>query len=135
MKHNVMLTLSSLLSILLMTFHLADDIIRGFEPGGLKNIFGVLILVTWLYGTLGLVERRSGHVIILLGSLLGTVVPVVHMMGEGLVGDKIAGSGGIFFWVWTLIMLNVTAIFSVILSAHRLWRLLRRQPRHSTTPT
>ena len=38
MKHNVMLTIASLLSILFLTFHLADDIVRGFEPGGLTNL-------------------------------------------------------------------------------------------------
>jgi uncharacterized Tic20 family protein len=27
-------------------------------------------------------ERRAGYVIILLGSLLGLVVPVIHMMGR-----------------------------------------------------
>jgi hypothetical protein len=31
MKDNVMLTITSLLSILFFTFHLTDDIIRGFE--------------------------------------------------------------------------------------------------------
>ncbi len=34
MKHNVMLTVASLLSILFLTFHLTDDIVRGFEKGG-----------------------------------------------------------------------------------------------------
>jgi len=29
MKHSVMLTITSLLSILLFTFHFADDIVRG----------------------------------------------------------------------------------------------------------
>ena len=52
MKHNVMLTITSLLSILFMTFHLTDDIIRGMASGGVSNLFGVLILVVWLYGTL-----------------------------------------------------------------------------------
>ena len=33
MKHNIMLTITSLLSILFVTFHLADDIVRGFEIG------------------------------------------------------------------------------------------------------
>src|SRR5436305_3972494 len=33
MKQNVMLTIASLLSILLLTFHLTDDIARGMEPG------------------------------------------------------------------------------------------------------
>lgn len=125
MKHNVMLTIVSLLSILLMTFHLSDDIVRGMEPGGVKNLIGVVILVIWLYGTLVLAGRRSGYVIMLLGSILGSGVPVVHMTGAGLVGGKIAESNGIFFWVWTLITLGVTAMFSAILSARGLWDTFR----------
>lgn len=134
MNHNVTLTISSLLSILLMTFHLSDDIVRGIEPGGVKNIIGVLMTVVWLYATLVLAGRRSGHVIIILGSILGSAVPVVHMMGAGLVGGRIANSSGVFFWVWTLITLQVTAIFSLILSARGLWSLLRGQPRQSNNP-
>ena len=128
MKHNVMLTIASLLSILFMTFHLTDDIIRGMASGGVSNLFGVLILVVWLYGTLVLAERRSGYVIILLGSLLGLGVPVIHMMGKGVgVGGNIANSSGAFFFVWTLIALGVTALFSVILSVRGLWSLRRGQ--------
>jgi hypothetical protein len=123
MKRSVMLTITSLISILLFTFHLCDDIVRGIEPGGPKNISGVLMIVVWLYGTLVLAERRSGYIIILLGSILGSGVPVLHMMGKGLVGGRIANSSGIFFWVWTLITLQVTAIFSLILSARGLWSL------------
>ena len=33
------------------------------------------------------------------------------------------GSSGAFFWVWTLVALGVCTVFSVILSAHGLWRL------------
>ncbi|HLA11933.1 MAG TPA: hypothetical protein VJ023_15210 [Pyrinomonadaceae bacterium] len=123
MKRSVMLTITSLLSILLMTFHLSDDIVRGIEPGGVKNIIGVLMMVVWLYGTLVLAERRSGYIIILLGSILGSGVPVVHMLGVGLVGGRIANSSGLFFWVWTLIALQVTAIFSLFLSARGLWSM------------
>ena len=123
MKRSVLLTITSLLSILFMTFHLSDDIVRGLEPGGVKNIIGVLMLVVWLYGTLVLAERRSGYVIILLGSILGSGVPVVHMIGKGLVGGRIANSSGVFFFVWTLMALGVTALFSVILSASGLWSL------------
>jgi len=128
MKHNVMLTIASLLSILFMTFHLTDDIIRGMASGRVSNLFGVLILVVWLYGTLVLAERRSGYVIILLGSLLGSGIPVLHMMGKGVGGD-FAKSSGAFFFVWTLIALGVTALFSVILSARGLWSLQWGQPR------
>jgi hypothetical protein len=127
MKQNIMLTIASLLSILFMTFHLTDDVVRGMVAGGISNMVGVLILVVWLYGTLVLAERRSGYIIILLGSLLGSVVPVIHMRGAG-VGGEIAESSGGFFFVWTLIALGVTAIFSVILSARGLWSLQRGQP-------
>ncbi len=75
MKHNIILTITSLLSILFLTFHLTDDIVRRMEPGGLSNFTGVLILVVWLYGTLVLAERRSGYVLLLLGSLPGLIVP------------------------------------------------------------
>jgi hypothetical protein len=88
MKRNVMLTIASLLSILFMTFHLTDDIVRGMEPGTLSNLIAVPILVVWLYGTLVLAERRSGYVIILLGSLLGLVVPVIHMKGGSRRSDR-----------------------------------------------
>ena len=129
MKRSVMLTITSLLSILFFTFHFADDIVRGSEPGGFKNLRGVLTLVVWLYGTLVLAERRSGYIIILLGSLLGLLMPVAHMWRVGLVGGRIANSSGIFFWVWTLITLGVTANFSVILSVRGLWSLPWRRSR------
>src|SRR2546422_11253563 len=125
-----MLTVASLLSILFMTFHLTDDIVRGFERGGASNLTAVPIFVVWLYGTLVLAERRSGYIIILLGSLLGLGVPVIHMMGKGVgVGGNIAKSSGAFFFVWTLIALGVTALFSVILSVRGLWGLQWRRPR------
>jgi hypothetical protein len=131
MKHSVMLTIASLLSLLFLTFHLTDDIVRGMEPGGLSNLIGgVLISVVWLYGTLVLAGRRSGYVIILLGSLLGLFVPYVHMRGKGVgVASGIANSSGGFFFVWTLIAIGVTALFSIILSAHGLWSLRRGQSR------
>src|SRR5262249_2948761 len=95
-----------------MTFNLTDDIVRGMEPGTVSNLIAVPILVVWLYGTLVLTERRSGYVIILLGSLLGLVVPFIHMIGAG-VGGAIAKSSGAFFFIWTLLALRVTALFSV----------------------
>jgi hypothetical protein len=129
MKQNVLLTIASLLSILLSTFHLSDDIVRGMEKGGASNLIAIPILVVWLYGTLALAERRSGYVIVLLGSLLGLAIPLVHMRGAG-VGAQVAKvpSGG-FFFVWTMIALGVTALFSLILSARALWKLQLGRPR------
>jgi hypothetical protein len=123
MRNNVILTITSLLSIFLMSFHLADDVVRGMEPGGFLNLIVVLVLVVWLYGTLALAERRSGYVILLLGSLLGVTVLVVHLKGAG-VGNIAKSSGG-FFFVWTLLALGVTAGFSFILAARGLWSLRR----------
>jgi hypothetical protein len=128
MKHNVMLTVTSLMSVLLLTFHLTDDIVRGMEKGGLANLVAVPILVVWLYGTLVLSERRSGYVIILLASLLGSGIPVIHMMGAG-VGGEFAKSSGAFFFIWTLLALGVTTLFSIVLSARGLWNLQRGQRR------
>src|SRR6202167_5702929 len=109
-----------------MTFHLADDIVRGMEPGRLSDLTAVPILVVLLYGTLVLAERRSGYVIILLGSLLLLVVPIIHMKGKGVgVASGIANSSGAFYFVWTLIALGVTALFSIVLSARGLWSLRR----------
>jgi len=120
-----MLTIASLLLVLFLTFHLADDIVRGFEPGGLSNLVGgVLISVVWLYGTLVLAERRSGYIIMFLGSLFSLVVPDVHMKGKGVgVTSSIGHSSGYFFFVWTLIAIGVIGLFSVILSARLLWSL------------
>ena len=125
MKHSVMLTIASLLLLLFLTFHLADDIVRGFEPGRLSNLVGgVLISVVWLYGALVLAERRSGYIIMFLGSLFSLVVPVVHMKGKGVgVTSSIGHSSGHFFFVWTLIAIGVIGLFSVILSARLLWSL------------
>ena len=127
MKHTSTLTIFSLLTMLLFTFHLTDDIVRGFEPGGFRHISGILMMVVWLYGTLVLAGRRSGYIINLLGSLLSSLMPVAHMRGVGLVGGRVANSNGKFFWVWTLLAVGVTASFSVILSVRGLWSLRRAQ--------
>ncbi len=132
MKNRVTLPVASLLSLLLLTFHLTDDIVRGFEKGRLSNLLAVPIFVVWLYGTLVLAGRKSGSVIVLLGSLLGMFVPVVHFTGNGV--GEIARSGGGFFFVWTLLALGVTALFSAILSVPGLWSLPWRRPHGESGP-
>ena len=125
MNRSVMLTISSLISILLFSFHLTDDIVRGIEPGGLNNLVGgSLIMVVWLYGATVLAERRSGYLIMLFGSLLSFGVAVLHMKGKGVgVASKVATSSGGFRFIWMLIALGVFGLFSLILSARGLWSL------------
>ena len=135
MKHSLMLTITSLLSILFLTFHLSDEIARGMERGGLNMVIPVLILGVWLYGTLVLAGRRSGYIIMLLVSIFGMGVPILHMTGSGLVGGRIApNSSGAFFWVWGNFALCVISVFAFILSARGLWSLPWRRRRQSDNP-
>ena len=125
MKHNVMLTIASLLSLLFLSFHLAGDIVYGYEPGGLSNLV-VMVVVSciWLCGTLLLSERRSGHIIMLLGALLAMFVPYVHMRGKGVgLASRLAGTSGHFFFVWTLLAIGMLGFFSVILALRGLWSM------------
>ena len=130
MKHNVTLTVTSLLSILLFAFHWADEISRGMESGTISSFGGVVILVVLLSGPLVLGERRSGYIIMLLGGIFGLGVLVLHMTGKGMVGGRIPpNSSGVFFWVWTLIALGSTSTISAILAARGLWSLRGGQSR------
>ena len=50
------------------------------------------------------------------------------MMGKGVgVGSSITQSNGGFFFIWTILALGVTALFSHILAARGLWSLRRGQ--------
>jgi len=126
MKQNVMLTIASLLSILLLTLHITDDIVRGISKAEPSNI-ALAVLVVLLYGTLVLAERRSGYAIMLLVGLLAAATPVMHMRGAHYV--EIAKSPGGFFFVWTLWALGGLGGLTFILSARGLWSLRRGQPR------
>lgn len=124
MRSDPLLTITSLLSILLMTLHVTDDIVRGISPPGAANVVGVVIFVVWLLGTLVLAGRVSGYVIMLLGGLFAATMPVLHMTGPGYIA--IATSPGGFFFIWTLFAVGTTGTMLVILSSRALWRLRRR---------
>src|SRR5579872_2499301 len=134
MKETAMLTTASLLTILLMTFHLAGDILFKMSPAGLANLFAVFVLAVLLCGTLLLPGRRAGYVIVFFGSVLGLVMPVLHMKGtRGLMGGDIGNSGQAFLFVWTLLALAITATFSFILSARALLSLPWLRSRRKST--
>src|SRR6267154_3492393 len=126
MKPNLMLTIASLLSILLLTLHITDDIVRGISKAE-SSTLALAVLVVLLYGPLVLAERRSGHVIMLLVGLLAAAMPVMHM--RGMHYGEIARSAGGFFFVWTLWALGGLGGLTFILSARGLWSLRRRLPR------
>jgi hypothetical protein len=122
MKPNAVLVVTSLLSILLLTLHVTDDIVRGIskaEPS--KTALAVLVVL--LYGTLVLAERRSGLIIMLLVGLFAAAMPIIHMSGAHY--PEIAKSAGGFFFVWTLWALGGVGGFTFILSARELWNRRR----------
>jgi hypothetical protein len=129
MKSSVMLTVTSLISILLLSLHISEDIVLGFAAGGLTNLVGIAILAVYLCATLLWSDRRWGLVIVLLGSIIAVGMPVIHMSAAG-VGVK--RSAGAFFFIWTLYALGVTGTFGVILSTRALWRARAVKP--PTTP-
>ena len=126
MKQNAILTVTSLLSILLLTLHVTDDIVRGISKAEPSDI-ALFVLVVLLYGTLVLGEGRSGHVIMLLVGLFAAGMPVIHMRGAHY--GEIAKSAGGFFFVWTLWALGGVGGLTLILSARGLWRLQPGRPR------
>ena len=127
MKPNVLLVETSLLSLLLMSFHIAEDIALGFAGGGLVNLIGIGFLVVYLCGILLGSDRRWGLIIILLGSLLAVAIAVIHLTGAGV---GVRRSAGAYFFVWTLYALGVTGTFGTLLSARALWsaRAVRTAP-------
>jgi hypothetical protein len=126
MKHTVTLTITALLSILLLTLHITDDIVRGISKAEPSNT-ALVVLVFFLYGTLVLTERRSGYVIMLLVGLFAAGMPVIHMRGAHY--GEIARSAGGFFFVWTLWALGGLGGLTSILSARGLWSLRRGRAR------
>jgi hypothetical protein len=134
MKQTAMLTTASLLTVLFMTIHMTGDILFKMAPAGLVNLLVIFIFVVQLYGTLVLGGRRAGYIIIFFGSALGLLIPVVHMKGtRGLIGGDIGTSSQAFLFVWTLLALGITAMFSIIQSASALLSLPWRRSRRTST--
>jgi hypothetical protein len=117
MKRDRMLTISSLLSILLLSFHMTQDTLlekRGTWPAGPINLIVIAILVVLLCGTLLLAGRRSGYIIMILGGLVATGMPVLHLRQGHFNPDRHPDP---FFFMWVLIALGVIGLFSIILAA------------------
>ena len=123
-----MLRVSSLLSILLFSIHMAFDIVHGVERGDRGDLTGtVLIEVVWLSAALLLAERRSGLVILLLGAVLAIGVPALHMNPAG-IGAKYAETSGAVLFFWSLLALGVSGAFSLVLCLRGFWSMRSRQP-------
>ena len=125
MRETTILVVTCLLSLLLLTLHITDDIVRGISKAESSNI-ALLVFVIFLYGPLLLAGRRSGYVIMLLVGFFAAAMPVIHMRGVRY--PEIAASAGGFFFVWTLWALGGLGGLTFVLSARGLWRLRPGQP-------
>ena len=129
MTNNLMLRNTSLLLLLLLTLHVVDDVIHGFDSAGLMNMIGIVVLGFLIYGTLMLHERVSGHFVMLFVALFSTLMPVIHLRSARI--NETAQSSGGFLFIWTLWALGGIGIFGIILAIQGLLDLRRNKLRNS----
>ncbi len=114
MKHDDLLAVTSILSVLLLALHISQDIVFGFDRAGLNHLLGVAILLVVVCGALLLRGRPLGTVIMLLGGVMATAMLPLHMR-NGLRPEFLGKSGALLF-IWTLYVLGVNGAFSVVLA-------------------
>ena len=119
MKHQDMLVRTSLLSVFLLSLHLAQDAVYakpGSWPAGSGNLTAILIIFVLLAGPLLLAERRSGKIVMLLLALFSAGMPVLHFR----LSQDLNKYPAALLFVWGLLALGVTGILGVILSLQAL---------------
>ena len=124
MKHDTALTVTSLLAVLLLSLHLASDVVLGKDEFDRSMMIGVLLLAVWLYGAVVLRGRRSGYVFLLLFSGLAIGVGFLHMPVRGL-GAEFVRRPGVFLFVWTLLTVGALGMVSFALCVQGLWGMRR----------
>ena len=121
MKHQNMLRIMSVLSVVLLSLHVTHDILFGISKADFSNFGAVFIFVALLCGPLLLAERRWGYAIMFISGFFALGMPAMHMRGARYAERAASASG--FFFVWTLFALGVLGVLCMILSAQGFWRL------------
>ena len=124
MKHDTALTATSLLAVLLLSLHLASDVVLGKDEFDRSMMIGVVLLAVWLYGALALRGRMAGYVVQLLFSALATGIPWLHMPAAGL-SPEFVRRPGVFLFVWALLALGAAGMVVFALSVEGIWGLRR----------
>ena len=119
MKLNT-LSIVSLITVVLLPFHIGGDVVLGMDKGGSGLAFVVVpILLLVTSAALLLSDRISGHIIMFLGGLASLAMPLIHR-NNGFTPEVARSPGGLFF-IWGLIALGVTGGLAMILAVHGLW--------------
>ena len=128
MKQGTLLTVTKLPATTYIYILSNTDFLHDAGELSLQGVLIVaLVLTVLLWGTLVLADRRTGHVIMLLGALFALAMPVMHLKRATGVADAVARPDASFF-VWILLALAVTGLFSAVLSVRGLVNLQRGWP-------
>jgi hypothetical protein len=109
-----LLTVTSLLSLILLTIHVSDDIARGISSLEFASMIAVLVVAMLLYATLTGEGRRAGAVSGFLIGFFALGMPALHFRGARI--NEIAQSSGGLFFIWTLWALGALGGAGMILS-------------------
>jgi hypothetical protein len=118
-KPDSLLRATSVLSALLLSLHISQDIVLGLDPAGLNHLVGVGILLVIVCGAVLMPDRVIGKVIMLLGGVMALGMLPIHMR-HGMRPELLEKSGALLF-VWTMYVLGVNGAFSIILAVRALW--------------
>jgi len=124
MDPGTVLSIASLLSIVFITLHVTDDVVHGFDTVSPWSLIAITVAGVWLYASLLLKERLAGYIIMLLGGVFSFGMPLIHFRSSR-IGETVTSSGG-FFFLWTLFVLGILGIFTIILCAIGIWNLRSR---------
>jgi hypothetical protein len=113
-KPNDLLSATTIFSVLLLAVHISQDIVFGFDRGGLNQLVGVAILFVVLCGAVLLRERTLGKVIMLFGGMMALAMMPLHMR-NGLRPEFLEKNGALLF-VSSLYILGVNGMFSIVLA-------------------
>jgi len=114
MASDRLLTVVSLLSLVLLTLHISDDIARGISSLSFASMIAVLVAAMLLYATLTGEGRRAGAVSGFLIGLFALAMPALHFRGAHI--NEIARSSGGLFFIWTLWALGALGATGMILA-------------------
>ena len=128
MKRITLLSNLTLISVVLLSLHISQDIVLGLDKAGLNHLTGIAILFVITCGAVLLRDRLIGRVIMLLGGVFALGMLPLHMR-HGLRPEFLQLNGALLF-VWTLYLLGVLGAFSILLAVLE----LRSPTRHGAAP-